>query len=113
MAKEMKCNCGKKLIPTGIFLSKEDELDWQLAIEQEATATQAMSLTTLNKLKFSDGEMYEYVIAASELLAKAKFLISRLLKKIPEKYNIDDNFKIINGEIFIHAATEENKHGHA
>ena len=108
----MKCVCGKNLIPTGIFLSKEDELDWQLAIEQEATATQAMAIATLNKLKFSDGEMYEYIRAASELLAKSKFLISRLLKKISTSYNIDDNFKIINGEIFIHEA-EVKKHGHA
>lgn len=98
----MNCMCGGTLKSTGIMLEKQDELDWQLVAEQEVTASQALQPHIINKLELDDGKLYEYISAATDLLAKAKFLKARLIKDFPKKYDIPEDFHVVNGEFYIH-----------
>lgn len=99
---KMNCSCGGVLESTGIRLERQDELDWQLASEQEVTAQQAMQPHTINRLELEDGKLYEYVSAAADLLAKARFLKARLAREFPRKYGVPEGFHIVNGEFYVH-----------
>lgn len=99
---KMNCCCGGKLVGTGIQLERTDELDWQLASEQEVTAQQAMQPHVINRLELEDGRLYEYVSAAADLLAKARFLKARLARDFPKKYGIPADFHVVNGEFYVH-----------
>lgn len=98
----MNCSCGGTLKSTGIMLEKQDELDWQLVAEQEVTASQALQPHIINKLELEDGKLYEYISAATDLLAKAKFLKARLTRDLPKKYGVPEDFHVVNGEFYIH-----------
>lgn len=104
----MNCMCGGMLKSTGISLEKQDELDWQLVAEQEVTASQAMQPHVINRLELEDGKLYEYVSAAADLLAKARFLKARLTREFPQKYGVPEDFHVINGELYIHEVKDGN-----
>lgn len=108
---ELKCGCGANLIRTGIFLDENDQKDLELVAEQENTAFQAISPNIINKIVIEDDvKLYEYMTAATDLLAKARFLKKRLFETFPKKYNISTNFDIVDLEFVIHEDTNEHLH---
>lgn len=98
----IQCKCGRELVGTGKFIDENESFDWQLCTEQEITASQALQPNIINKIDLPEEKMFEYFSSAFELLTKARFLKWRLIKLFKEKYDLPDDFDIINDEFVIH-----------
>lgn len=98
----MRCPCGARLRATGLELDAEDKIDLQLAIEQANVSRQALLPQVINRLELEDGKLYEYIQAATDLLAKARFLEARCHAAIRRRYGIRGDYEVINGEVYLH-----------
>lgn len=88
------------MIKTGIFLSEEDRLDINLAIEIIRTSYFVLdNLEGLENLEESQAKaMYE---GACDTLIEGKIMMHNLRKDFSKKYNIPYNFISKDGEIFL------------
>ena len=108
---EMRCSCGARLRATGLELDADEKTDLQLALEQTNVSRQALSPQVINRLELEDGKLYEYIQAATDLLAKARFLEARCHAAIRQRHSIQGDYEVVNGEIYLHE--EEGYHGDA
>ena len=98
-------HCGKELIKIGELTEKEVE---ELAFinKKSANAMQALNIETINGMKFTDGQVFEYFRAAFDNKAQAEFLNYIFFRDLAKRLGRTD-FTIGNGEpdnhdIFVH-----------
>lgn len=100
--KELRCSCGARLRATGVELDADEKIDLQLALEQANVSRQALQPQVINRLELEDGKLYEYIQAATDLLAKARFLEARCHQAIRSRYGIEGDYEVVNGEVYLH-----------
>ena len=100
-------NCGKELIKVGELT--ENEIEELILINKKfVNANQALNPDVINKMEFSDNQVFEYFRAAYNNKAEAEFLNYIFLRKLSQRLNINtDKINISNNEpnnfdIFVH-----------
>lgn len=107
-------NCGKEMIKVGTLLEKEVE---ELAYieRQNVNATQALNYDTINKMKFEDGQVFEYFRAAFENKAQAEFLSFVFFRDLRKRLELKTNNFVIgdgtpdNHDVFVHPEEDNDK----
>lgn len=100
----MKCpDCGKELKEVGV-LTDEELLDFQHVREMTFNAQQALRSEVINKMNFTEGQVFEYFRAAFDEMAKASFLDYCIRQELKKKYKLDDSyfFDLTTGRIYLH-----------
>ena len=101
----MKCeHCGKELKEVGV-LERDELQDWLRSGEMQDNAVQALKPEVIEKMKFSDGQVFEYFRACFDELAKANFLRYLIRRDLKNKYGFTDEFfvKPDTGKVYVHA----------
>lgn len=104
----MTCkDCGQELTKVGELTEKETE-DYIYLGECYSTAQQALNPDVINKMDFSEGQVFEYFKAVYDNMAKAKFLEHMLIKNLKKRLNMDSDIQLYMDEsgkqsIYIHA----------
>lgn len=86
-------NCGKELEKIG-ELTEQEVNDFTLINSKDVTVYQALDPDTINKMKFTDGQVFEYFRAAFEAKATSEFLKYVFFKNLKKRLDVSGNIEI-------------------
>ena len=96
-------HCGKEMIKVGV-LTEEEQQDYFYVNEKLNCAYQAQNSDVLAKIKFNDGQVYEYFKATYEQLADAEYLGFIFYRNLKKRLDVEQDVYIdgTSCEIFVH-----------